>query len=173
MNILIKKIERFVENFSIKKRIGNDFQHFLDEVTFINWFRLKIFGTVAVFIFIALIFVDIINLNHENWDVSIGYSILFFSHISILLFLSVTIGFTWFKKLQTIEQISDYHNKLLSIILFFCMGNIVAIATGDVLINGTIAAYIGAIFFVAAMYIMTNAFCFMLFGKFLFNVLHA
>ena len=164
MNVLIKKIKEFVDNCSIKKSIGKDFQYFLDEVTFINWFRVKIFGSVAVFLFIALVFVDIVNLNHENWDVSIGYSILFFSHISISLFLSVTIGFIWFKKIQTIKQISRYHNKLLIIILFFCMGNIVAIATGDVLINGTVAAYIGAIFFVAAMYIMTNVLCFMLFG---------
>jgi len=164
MNVLIKKIKEFVDNCSIKKSIGKDFQYFLDEVTFINWFRVKIFGSVAVFLFIALVFVDIVNLNHENRDVSIGYSILFFSHISISLFLSVTIGFIWFKKIQTIKQISRYHNKLLIIILFFCMGNIVAIATGDVLINGTVAAYIGAIFFVAAMYIMTNVLCFMLFG---------
>ena len=156
---LYKQFINLLINLSINKKMGNDFEEFFSEIIYINWIRLRVFGLIAIVIFIALLSVDLSYISSGKYDTSIGYKILFTSHIVVLLLLIVSAFLSWVKITEKSDGYSPYHRYLINSTLLFGMFNIVAISIGDVFINGSVAAYIGAVFSFASIFIMTNEFC--------------
>ncbi len=49
------RMSRLISFFSVKREIGVDYPAFLNEITAINWFRLKIFGMLSIVIFAVVL----------------------------------------------------------------------------------------------------------------------
>lgn len=136
---------------------------FLKEAAYINFIRLKAFAAVCGFIFLSLFCLDIFYLLSGKWAVSEGYPVLFFSHLSMLMIIAGTIAFTRIMPADHPEKITAAHKRISFTILLGGLFTIVIISFGDVLISGSLAAYLGALFAFAAIFILTNALSCLLF----------
>ena len=143
--------------------LGNDSSTFLNEIAYINFKRLKFFGLISILIFSALFFLDFFYFFSGKFITSIGYTVLLYAHLTVLLLLTTFIILTWIKPVNHSNDTKIFHKWLVEITLLLSLFNIVAISIGDVLINGSIAAYLGTIFAFASIFLITNTFCSLLF----------
>jgi diguanylate cyclase (GGDEF)-like protein len=152
-----------ISHFPVARQLGADYPAFLNDLVFLNWFRLKYFGILAVIIFILLLLVDWSNYSTGKWDISLGYPILFYSHLSILILLTAATSLAWFKPINKRKKPSLFHPLLIYVTLMLAMLHMVVISIGDVLINGSVAAYIGLIFSLASLFVFPTWFCLLIY----------
>jgi diguanylate cyclase (GGDEF)-like protein len=62
------------------------------------------------------------------------------------------------------SEVTLVHKRTTDVAMFLALSNMVVISVADVLINGSIAAYLGSIFAFAAIFLMTNRYSILLFG---------
>lgn len=158
-----RKIRDAAELFSLRKSLGADYQAFIHEVTYINFIRVRTIGTLSFFIFAALTGLDAQLFVSGRWEVSPGYSLLFYSHCVVLALLGAVAFICWKYPLQRPGDARPYHYYLVSIALFLTLGCMAMISCADVLISGSIAAYLGTIFAISAIFLLPNGFSVFLF----------
>lgn len=147
----------------VKEELGADYPEFVAELIYLNWIRGTIFALLSLFAFALIMLFDLHYYQADKWEVSIGYPILFYSHMSVFMLFTAGIGLSWMKRPEKTGRPSRYHQVLIAAFLWLAMLNLVAISIADVFINGSIAAYIGVVFSLAAIFIISNWFCLFLY----------
>ncbi len=143
--------------------LGKDSDAFLSEMTYTNFLRSRIIGLATLVIFIALFALDVIQWYTGVWTSSPGHRILFIAHCSIIALLITASVIFLLKPANSIDQVKTFHKIFINVGLFLALLNIIPISIGDILINGSIVAYLGALFTIAAVFVMTNTFSLFLF----------
>jgi|GEM_PF-3384306 len=160
---MYQQIEKALDGFNTRKTLGQDYRAFFNEISLINFQRFKIIGILSVVIFMALYLLDLYYLTMGKWEVSPGYKILFYSHGTVLLLLLTGLLLAWANPVEQASEITDFHILLVQFVLFLGLANMAVITIGDVLINGSIAAFMGSIFAFAAIFIMPHVFSLLLY----------
>jgi len=146
-----------------KTALGDDTAAFLNEVAYINFARLRIFAIICGIIFLPLFLLDVFYVLSGKWEISLGYKLLFFSHLFALILVAVSLVFVRMHPAGHPDKIKTIHKRGVDVLIFAGLFNLVAISFGDILINGSLAAYLGAIFAFASIFMMTNTFSVLLF----------
>jgi hypothetical protein len=158
------KIESTLKSIlDLKSALGRDTAIFLNEMAYINFVRLRAFTVICGFVFSPLFLLDIFYMFSGKWEISFGYKILFYSHLSVLILVSVSLIFYRMHPAGHPNQIKTPHKSVVDALIFAGLFNIVAISFGDILINGSLAAYLGALFAFASIFMMTNFFSALIF----------
>jgi diguanylate cyclase (GGDEF)-like protein len=152
-----------ISKMSVARQIGADYPAFLSELVSLNWFRMKYFGILAIIIFTLLLLVDWSNFSSGKWDISLGYPILFYSHLSIMILLTTATIVAWFKPIPKRKKTSLFHPLVIYMTLMMAMLHMVVISIGDVFINGSVAAYIGLIFSLAFIFVFPTWYCLLIY----------
>jgi hypothetical protein len=136
--------------------------------------RFKTFGLVALFFFLALLVMDYYQMKQGAWDISPGYSILFYSHISVIILLIITSSLSWFVRIDDETLDLQFHSFVVHGCIMLGLLNLSIISIGDVLISGSVAAYFGIIFCFAVVFILKPKISMIFFGinlVFMFSLL--
>jgi diguanylate cyclase (GGDEF)-like protein len=160
---MYKQIEKALDGFDTRKTLGQDCLVFVNEINLINFQRFKIIGMLSTSIFFILYLLDLYYLTMGKWEVSPGYKILFYSHGTVLLLLITGLLLAWANPVEQASEITGFHILLVQFVLFLGLANMAVITIGDVLINGSIAAFLGSIFAFAAIFIMPHVFSLLLY----------
>lgn len=161
--ILHNRFALLLKRYNARKFLGNDFEDFIREIVLININRIKILNFIMFFLFLVLILLDIMNFKDGKWEVSSGYQVIFYSHLSAIVLLLVFSGILFAIPVNSVNRIKPVHKRLNQIMIqLFCF-HMTVIAMGDTLINGTIAAFMGSIFAIASFVFTSNGFGFQLF----------
>jgi hypothetical protein len=147
----------------ICESLGEDGDSFFREIAFLNFKRFSIFAKICFAIFTPLFFLDVYYYLSGKWQISLGYKILFFSHMSVVILTIAGMAFSRMNPAHHQDELKTIHKPVVDIFIFAVLINIVAISSGDVLINGSIAAFLGAIFSFASIVMMTNFYSVLLF----------
>jgi len=150
-----------ISEFSSKEKLGENKDEFLLEATYINFERVRIISLVALILFSCLWIWDIIQFLDSKWDESIGYQIITFFHSFLLVFLCAAQIVYWKSQPENPDSVKPFHKNVINISLIIVLFCTVFLALGDVLTNGSIAAYLGMIFAYASIFILTNVFSLM------------
>ena len=110
-----------------------------------------------------MINLDLLYIYFEKSKTSPGYRVLFYAHWTMLLLLTVAAILARFNPVGKADQIRKFHRIYIKTLLFAGLINMVVISGGDVLINGSIAAFMGSVFTVASIFLVPNLFCAVLF----------
>ena len=150
---------RMITALDVRETLGDQSDTFLNELTHHNFKRLRVFGSISILFFWVLFMFDVFKYGNGDAVYSSGYKILFFAHVSVLLLLTTAIALAWVRPV-TRETVSlSFHRRLISVTLFSGLVNMVVITIGDVLINGSMAAYLGTIFSFASIFLLTHTLC--------------
>lgn len=136
-------------NISAKKK-----QQFLNEVHFINISRFRIMAPVVVFIFLVLLGVDVHHYFEHMWRLNTGYKLLFISHIVVIIFLLFIYLLTFLKPVELPDHITGFHVRLIHVALFAGLIIMAVISIADVYINGSVVAFVGALFGFTSIFLM-------------------
>lgn len=163
LNIL-KSLFAGISGPSFKDKLDGNTDKFLSEINYINLVRLRIISLVAFTLFVLLWIWDIVQFFDAIWGESAGYQVVTYFHSFLIIFLAGVYIFCRKKTPEDSHSIETFHevfiNSALAIVLF-CT---VFLAFGDVLTNGSIAAYLGMVFAYASIFLMTNLYSLILFG---------
>lgn len=161
--MISKYRSRIKSKLNIRESLGEDKNLFFTETAYLNFKRFSVFAKVCVIIFLPLFFLDIFYLLSGKWQISIGYKILFYAHMSAVILALTGMAFSRLNPAGHPDEMKPIHKSGVAILLFIGLQNLVAISFGDVLINGSLAAYLGAIFSFASIFMMTNFYSVLLF----------
>jgi diguanylate cyclase (GGDEF)-like protein len=140
---------------NIRKQLGDDYNDFINEVTFINIKRMNVVAAILITVFTGLTFLDYLYFQAGKWSISLGYKILFYSHCSSILLMAVILLFIYLRPVRQ-KDITSFHKYIENFSLYLFLFHMTFISIGDVFIDGTIAAYLGSIFSVATFIFTTN-----------------
>ena len=158
-----KSTVKVMARLHVRKTLGDQTDGFLREITQINYSRIRLLSLVLIFIFGGLLLLDVFYLLHGKWSVSPGYQVLYYGHCSIIAVLLMIIAIYRMKPVKDASEIKPFHTIFVGFAVFLFMLNLIAISLGDVLATGSIVAYLGTIFAVAAILVMTNLYCLILY----------
>ncbi|MFH1156433.1 MAG: GGDEF domain-containing protein [Pseudomonadota bacterium] len=154
----------FISRFNLLETLGDSYDSFFKEITYVNFVRSRIMGSACAVIFVVVLGLDMAHYLSGKWQVSSGYALLFYSHCSILAFMCIPVLVNFLKPAESPGDVTLFHKRVIDTAMFFGLSNMVVISMADVLINGSIAAYLGSIFAFAAIFLMTTRFALILFA---------
>jgi diguanylate cyclase (GGDEF)-like protein len=159
---IIKKL------FQEEKLPKSEQQQFQNEITEINFNRMGTVTGFMIFLFPLLLLLDYYNFKSGLWQTVFAYKLIFILHCSALFFSALFKMYLFYKK-STHNKPDSFQVKLLLMITvnLFLM-HLSAISFCDVHISGSTAAYLGAVFAVAAFFILPTAYRL---AVFIFNLL--
>ena len=143
--------------------MASDFTLFDQEVISINHTRGKIIGGVSCLLIGALTALDIHNYLAGLWNRQQGYRFLFYSHCLLLVVFASFFLFDRKRPLTAPSAAGSVHATAIHATVFLAMASITLISISDVLVNGSVAAYLGAVFAMASIFLMFNTACWALF----------
>ena len=132
-------------------------------VIYLNHTRARAIGGLCLVLIGVLTVMDIHNCMAGLWDRQQGYRLLFYSHCLILALFAAFLIFSWKRPLDAPGAASLTHAAMFYTIIFLVMASMALITISDVMISGSIAAYLGMVFAVASIFLMFNAACLVLF----------
>ena len=141
----------------------SDYTLFDQEVTYINHVRAKVIGVVCCLLIGALTVLDIHNYLAGLWDRQQGYRFLFYSHCFLLAVFAAFLIYDRKRPLDAPGAADSVHANAIHATIFLAMASITLVSISDVLINGSVAAYLGTVFAVASIFLMFNTACWALF----------
>jgi diguanylate cyclase (GGDEF)-like protein len=140
-----------------------DAKTFLAEMAYTNFSRGRVMVLAILAIFLGLLLLDILRFYTGTWSVSPGYHLLFWSHCAIIGVLAAALMLIQLKPAKHSYEIKCFHHMLVDATIFLILLNMIPISIGDILINGSMVAYLGALFTIAAVIVMTNRFSIVLY----------
>ena len=163
MALSVTSLFNWIYELSIEKRIPENVSAFRSEITYVNLIRLRIMSAVACILFLLLLIWDVVQFFGGKWRLSIGYSIIAYSHIILI---ALTAGIYIFCRIKTPQKaalITNIHIAFSNCALALGLFCTIFLSLGDVLSYGSIAAYLGMVFALAAIFVMTNRYSFLLY----------
>ena len=154
-----QSVVRSLAQLNIRQSLGDQAGIFLREIALANYSRTRLLSLVLLFIFGALLLLDIVYLIDGKWAVSPGYKLLYFGHCAILGLLFLAILIHRLKPAHDPAEVTSFHRIFVGLMIFLFMLNLIFISLGDVLATGSVVAYLGTIFAVAAIFVLTNLYC--------------
>lgn len=148
---------------NVRQALGDQTAEFLREITLTNYLRIRLLSLVLVFIFTALFLLDVFYWFGGKWSVSHGYRVLLYGHLAIIALLLLFLLAARLKPARDLSEVEPFHRIFISLSVFLFMLNLIFISLGDVLATGSIVAYLGTIFAVASILVLTNIFCLVLY----------
>ena len=135
-----------------------DAKTFLAEMAYANFSRGRIMVLAILAIFLGLLLLDIMRFYTGTWSASPGYRLLFWSHCAVIGVLAAALMLIHAKPAEHPHEIRRFHHRLVDAAVFLILLNMIPISIGDILINGSMVAYLGALFTIAAVVVTTNGF---------------
>jgi diguanylate cyclase (GGDEF)-like protein len=163
--LTLKNWKRRIHQLSIRQALGDGYDDFKREFILINIHRIKVLIAVMILLFAVLLVVDYVNFTAGRWALSPGYKIIFYTHVSSLILLTIFAGYLYLKPVQTVGQVSRFDMRMNQLMIqLFCF-HMTVIAMGDTFISGSIAAFMGSIFAIASFVFTSNLFALQLFSS--------
>ena len=128
-------------------------EEFLENQVYSNYSRLRLLSMVVFLSAFIFIFTDYNNYKNDLWDVTIGYQLLFYTHVVFWLGMGLITTLYWKTNLHSVEDLRRKHKVYEVSFACFCL-LIAAIITGwiDPLIHGQLTLYIIVCFMVAMLF---------------------
>ncbi len=142
-----------------------DADRFLAGIAFTNLKRFKIMALLALILFTLLWVWDIVLFINGKWEQSVGYQIVALTHSFLILFIGVIYLICCRRSVETQNDISSWHKSIMIFSMAVVLLSTVWLTLGDVLTNGSVAAYLGMIFAYASIFILPPATSLILFGS--------
>lgn len=167
LTLTMRLYREFLEAISkirLRDSLGADFQTFQNELIYINFFRGRAIGFLCVVIFLILTGFDIHYYMSGKWNESAGYSLLFACHLSMFVLAGIMVFAGWRYPPTSSREVTRFHKNIVDTIVFLVLSTMVLTSIADILVSGSLAAYLGSIFALAAMFLFSN-----IYGLFLFS----
>ena len=160
---ICKHIASLNAKLDIRENLGDDVETFIAEISLTNFLRAKVILVAAIVVFVALLALDVYRFYAGIWTESSGYRILFWAHCAMVTILMVSLQLMRLKPVRTADEIQPFHRFLVNVTVFLTLLNMIALSVGDILVNGSMVAYLGTLFAIAAAIVMTDAYSLLLY----------
>jgi len=149
------KREEIDKLFQGEKIPKSERQQFQNEIAEININRMRTVASYMLLLFSLLLLLDYSNFKNGLWLPESAYGLLFAAHCSALFFLSLFKFFLFYRKRIERNLSSSQIKIILMLTANLFLMHISVISYCDVINTGSAAAYIGAIFALAAFFIIS------------------
>ncbi|MCB1171981.1 MAG: GGDEF domain-containing protein [Leptospiraceae bacterium] len=169
--MLLQSIKRYLSQLFSNKATtplsADDWSSFHKELTYHNQHRFRLLAGFVIGIFLLLLGVDARYYLLGLWGSvpAHGYRVLLYLHCFISLFMMLNVGLALLIRPKNQRAINWRHRWHTRFFLFIGLWTLSAISYADLLISGSIAAWLGALFAFAAIFFLKLGESIALFGS--------
>jgi hypothetical protein len=141
---------------SLEYQLKESKKDFINEIYYTTFIRAKLYVHILIIIYMGLAASYIPRFINIGFTLSVGRGISFYSYIMTLVIVITFLLVSKIKVPKSKEGISNYHKILLDMTIFLIFLTITVSAVGENIRANSIGLYIGTLFIISTLAIMTN-----------------